>query len=96
MSITTVEQAMSRIESARTSSPIAVFKSREEGKLETIFASTYWSQERIKSDKNFIGVFDRNMDLAEIRWMLKSYANENRAPLRSPLKATTFNIGASL
>jgi len=65
MSISTLEQALVRIEGAFPESPIAVFKCKLEDKVSTVFASTVKTKEILeKGSPALIGVFDNTMENA--------------------------------
>ena len=69
MSLSCVEQIITRIKAATIESPIAVFRSPaiEEGRLDAIFASPVVSQERIKSDQaNLIGIYNSGSDVPDM------------------------------
>jgi len=60
MSVSSLEIIQERIESAKKSSPIAVFKYMCQGLIEynAVFANTYKSQQRIKEkDRTLVGCY---------------------------------------
>lgn len=72
MSQDTIEHAMMKIEYARPESPIAVFKSNQDGHVNAMFADTIKTKERIaRCDPDLIGVFDATMNQRHIRAMLE-------------------------
>ena len=67
MSVSTVDIIMRRIASATEESPIAVFHAPEKGKLNAVFGATSATQEQIKTDDGFIGMFHRGMNAKNVR-----------------------------
>lgn len=60
MSVSSLEIIQERIESAKKSSPIAVFKYMRQGLIEynAVFANTYETQQRIKEkDRTLVGCY---------------------------------------
>ena len=76
MSISTIKTILGRVEVARVTSPIAVFKvSSIDGTLEAVFGATVLSQRRIKNkDPALVGVFDKSMPCAEVKAALHAAA----------------------
>ena len=68
MSTATIPAIMIRIRAATVDSPIAVFKSnKSREKLESLFAGTLKTEERIEKDhKNLVGVFDSSMPPSQV------------------------------
>ena len=70
MSVGDVQHTMSRIRAATVESPLAVFKSRKyRGEFDSLLAGTYATQQRMKTDESFLGLFwnNPNQSLDEIR-----------------------------
>jgi hypothetical protein len=68
MTAVTAIQLLDRVKSATPESPIAVFKiDGTRKKVEAIFADTYYGDIKIKTDPNFIGVFNQNQDPGFVR-----------------------------
>jgi len=73
MTIMTIDLVMDRIKSATRYSPIAVFHSVGEGKLDALFASTVMTEIKIRKEGKFlVGVYHQYMDLRKIYKELKS------------------------
>jgi hypothetical protein len=71
-----VDITMKRIEHATPESPIAVFRADVQSMVDSVFASTVVSQQKIRSnDPKLIGVFDRNSNPAVVRGKLQRAAN---------------------
>lgn len=72
MTIATISIILDRIETAKRSSQIAVFVTPG-GRLDAMFASTFWTQDRIKSkDQTLVGVFDNTMPRDDVYIALKN------------------------
>jgi len=79
MSIGTIETIIGRIKTATVLSPIAVFKARSilGDELNAVFADTVKTREKIEAgDENYIGTFDRTMDMFEVRSVLRAAVSE--------------------
>ena len=76
MSVGSVSIIIGRMKKAEQASPIAVFK--ENKNLNAVFANTVSTLSRISSkDKTLIGVFDKTMDINEIRGKLLNITGYN-------------------
>jgi len=84
MSVVSVPIAMSKIKSATTRSPIAIFRltleqqkaSKSKNGLDAIFAATVLTQQRILADDLLlVGVFDNTMSVAAVRRKLRNAIN---------------------
>ena len=70
MTIALPEVIMKRIRSATKKSPIAVFKTFE-GKLDSVFASTVKTKQRLETNpSNLVGVYDNCMDPRQVLFQL--------------------------
>lgn len=75
MSVSTPATIIGRIKEASPLSPIAVFQCHVPGMLNAVFASTVATRELINNNApGFIGVYDRNCDLAKVKKMLEEHA----------------------
>jgi hypothetical protein len=87
MSIGTVSTIIERIKVATVASPIAVFVEKNtKGSilLNAVFADTVKTKARIESgDDNYIGAFNRTMNLEKIRSFLLKKLKELRNEMRS-------------
>lgn len=74
MSDMKLHQVMGRIEIATKESPIAVFRSEFPEKLNAVFGATVRTKNLIEAkDKDFIGIFDKTMDLYKIEKKLHGF-----------------------
>jgi len=70
MSLSTINNLLKRIEVATPESQIAVFRTPAKitDRLDSIFSSTVFSQERIHDDKaNLIGIYNKGHDINMLR-----------------------------
>lgn len=70
MAVQDLEGILFRIEAATPESPIAVF-ALPKSKLEAVFAATVRSQERMRTARNLIGVFNNGMTPNTVRGLLR-------------------------
>ena len=70
MSMCSLSLTLSRIETARISSPIAVFKPDHRDLFRVVFASTVQSQREIEKGTNLLGVFDKTDNRKAMRQLL--------------------------
>lgn len=77
MSNATLSYTMWRIEVATKYSPLAVFKSKKPGCLDSMFASTVETQKAIfENHPDLIGVFDNSMNLKGVKAQLSQHLSE--------------------
>lgn len=77
MSIDAPKAILGRIMVASEDSPIAVFKTPEEGFLEAVFADTTGNRKRVSSGVNLVGLFDQNMNIRTTFNILIKYSKDN-------------------
>ncbi|MFD1216391.1 hypothetical protein [Microbulbifer celer] len=76
MTVTNLSTALERIEKTDPSSPLACFRARVPGSVNTMFAGTVLTQRRIEQgDINYLGTFHRD-NLPEAREKLREYVSE--------------------
>lgn len=76
MSIDDPKSILNRIMVASQDSPIAVFKTAEEGCLEALFADTAGTRKRVSSGLNLVGLFDQNMNISTTYNILLKYSKD--------------------
>lgn len=76
MTVTNISAALERIEKTEPSSPLAVFRARVPGVVNTMFANTVLTQRRIEhGDIAYLGTFHRE-NIGEAREKLREYVND--------------------
>ena len=76
MSIDNPKSILNRIMVASEESPIAVFKTSEEGCLEALFADTTGTRKRVSSGVNLVGLFDQSMNISTTYNILLKYSKD--------------------
>ena len=74
MSIDDPKSILTRIMVASEESPIAVFKTSEEGCLEAVFADTTGTRQRVSSGVDLVGLFDQSMNISTTYNILLKYS----------------------
>lgn len=93
MSLCTLSHAMDRISIAEPDSQIAVFASKNAGRVEVVFADTVHAQQAIRRKIGLIGVFDRTCDKRHVKERIKrAMSIDPKVAMKNPLDGLSLQF----